>query len=103
MTNRNKEICWDKREFLIKTGMAATGLTATLVGCATFDPHTAKESKEFDIKAFDKWYRQKKLYNGPNLNLKRPHYYTDTFLTSIQNSFSPGAEGYQIQTQQSLQ
>jgi hypothetical protein len=83
----------ERREFIKRAGI--TGL-ALLTGCATSgteikEPEAnIKESGEFDSEKFLRWYKRNKLYNGPNPNLKGPHYHFETFKECLNKSVTPG-------------
>ena len=75
------------------------GLGDALIGCTTFDPtkdYTKLPLEEFDIKAFDSWYKRNKLYNKMNPNLKgmHQHGYYPTFKQSVFSGFgvTPGMD-----------
>jgi len=88
-----------RRDFLKKTGQAALvgatafGLESMLSGCANFDPNkdwSQVPPEEFDIKAFDRWFKKNKLYNGDNPNLGWRHGTMHTFKGAYLNGWSPG-------------
>ena len=69
---------------------AALGGLELIAGCATFDPRSAKDARDFDIKAFNSWYRHNRLWNGPNPNVTGRHTVYETYRNCIDKRVTPG-------------
>jgi len=88
----------DRREFIIKAGLAGIGGFALLAGCAGPNQDITNP-EEFSMEKFLGWYQRNRLYNRPNPNLKSPHRPTPhpstNFKDSMDRRVTPGL-GYSV-------
>jgi len=91
-----------RRDFIQYNALALglLGLSPILKGRATIDPKkdwSKVPTDEFDIKAFDSWYKWNRLYNNTNPNIRKPHKSQSqyAFKANFYHDWTPGI-GYTV-------